>query len=248
VRIFLKIIALFMVLMLSGCKRVDNGMEQHLIDAIDLYSERMVSYAEVTNGKSDKLFNRLLLLERLSLGMSRVFDMRAYPFAQRGIPIVTADFVSMDDNLGFGAPLLPARPLDASHLDLIEEKAAELSSFNCDFDQVARKSADILYWIDAFEAEHTVYLALFRHMVESIGMSALHAIDYSVQSGGETEKLSCDLVKFQIATIKTPQLIWLEREANTLHQVGVGILVNDLPHIPFLAEYEASAHAVVIHP
>ncbi len=220
-------------------------MEQHLIDAIDLYSDRMVSYAEVTDGQSDKLFNRLLLLERLSLGMSRLFDMRAYPYAQRGIPIVTADFVPMSDNLGFGALLPPTLPLNESHLTLIRAKVADMSSLDCDFHKVTQRSAEILYWIEDFESANSVHLALFKHMVESIGVSALHAIDYSEQSGGDTQKLSCDMVKFQIAAMKTPHLIWLENEANKFHQMGVGILVNDLPRIPFLAEYEASGHGAL---
>ena len=59
----------------------------------------------------------------------------------------------------------------------------------------------------------------------------------NVKVRGRTYKLASDFAKLQLLAIKFGKSINLDKRANVLHQQGVGILVNDLPDIPFLDEY-----------
>lgn len=71
-------------------------------------------------------------------------------------------------------------------------------------------------------------------MLESLGLAALHAPQYLEQSGGETEKLAKQLVGVQLWLADTG--IYMDKLAQGCHAMGAGIIVNDVPEIPFLAE------------
>lgn len=229
------------VLLLSqGCKRIENGAEKHLLEAIELYSERRHYYAHETDGRTNTLFNGLILSERLMLGIARLYDIRAYAFYQKGIPIVAADFVSMDDNLGIGTPIDLAKPFTAALREQVKIRIEQFNPNKCDFQDAVDQSVQLLEWIDSFEKTNQIYLPMTKHVVESIGFAALHAPAYMIQSAGETRALSCDLVNLQVGTLSKLISISFDKQANVFHQEGIGILVNDLPHIPFLAEYHAN--------
>ncbi len=230
------------VLLLSqGCKRIENGAEKHLLEAIELYSERRHYYAHETDGRTNTLFNGLILSERLMLGIAHLYDIRAYAFYQKGIPIVAADFVSMDDNLGIGTPIDLAKPFTAALREQVKIRIEQFSPNKCDFQGAVDQSVQMLAWIDNFEKTNQIYLPMTKHVVESIGFAALHAPIYMSQSAGETLALSCDLVNLQVGTLKRFISISFDKQANVFHQEGVGVLVNDLPHIPFLSEFHANS-------
>lgn len=230
------LVLVLLVLPLLGCK-INNGMEKHLVDAIELYSFRMALYHDLTQGKSDKLFKKLIADEKLSLGVARIFDVRAYAFSQTGIAIVEADFVSMDGNAGFGAAIAYASKLDAIRQTEVQKRLSNFKPAENNFVDVSNQCFQLLIWIDDFERKHNLYLPMTKHLVESIGFSALHAPVYMAQSSGATFPLSRDMVKMQIFVLRNLNPLEFDVAANTFHQDGIGVLVNDLPHIPFVEEY-----------
>lgn len=70
-----------------------------------------------------------------------------------------------------------------------------------------------------------------RHMLESIGISACHSIDYAEESGGRTLLLSKTLVLSQVWGLALS--LGIDAKAQACHALGAGIIENDLPHIPF---------------
>ena len=75
-----------------------------------------------------------------------------------------------------------------------------------------------------------------RHVAESVGLAALNGSHYAAASGGATTRLSERLIRSQLTAFASS--LWMDRQAQMQHARGVGILVNDLPHIPFEAQWE----------
>lgn len=225
------------LLPLTGCQ-FKNGMEQHLRDAIDLYSERQYLYSAQTSGLSDSLFKKLIGTEKLALVIAKYFDIRAYSYQQKGIAIISADFVSMDDNAGYGAPIKATLPLNENIVNEVEALLAEFEPISDEFSPLAQQCHDVIVAINVLEEGHAIYLPMTKHLLESIGYAALHAPDYNEKSNGETLALSRDFINVQIASLSISKPMAYDVAANAFHQQGVGILVNDLPHIPFLEDFE----------
>lgn len=236
---YISLITILSVLLLcSGCRKID-GFEQHLQDAISIYKERTELYAAITDNRSRGIFNHLILAETLLLPVARFYDLRAIPFIDKGIPIILNDFVSMEGNKGFEYPFAPSNPINT----IAEEDAQAILDELLSVDQsnlmsIALASFIALNEIHHLEETNGIHFAMTRHMLESLGFGALHGIYYQCQSNGETYRLANDFAKTQLLAIKIGNSIDLDKRANIFHQEGIGILVNDLPDIPFLEEYQ----------
>ena len=236
-RILLSAILMVAIVLNTGCRNID-GFEQHLRDAIDVYKERKVLYSAVTDGKSENIFSLLIVSEVALLPMARFYDLRAIPFIDKGIPIIKSDFVSMEGNRGFEYPFTSAFPMTKAMEDDAQAVLDTLLSVDKqNLMSVAQASFVALNEIHQLEEDNQVYFPMTRHLLESLGFGSLHGIYYQCQSEGETFKLASDFSKLQLLAIKFGKSINLDKRANALHQQGVGILVNDLPDIPFLDEY-----------
>lgn len=231
-----KTLLLCATLLLTGCV---DGFEQHLKDAIELYKERKQQYSEQSDGKTDALFRKLITTETLLLPVAATFDARAIPHVKKGVMIIANDFVPMEDNLGFDYPMAPADALSGELQQQAKQILATLNATNSsDAFAITEAVNTALLDIDDFERYNNVYLPMTKHLVESLGFGALHSLYYRCDSQGKTYRLGQDLMKLQAVAIKLGNPISYDVEANQFHQDGVGILVNDLPHIPFLKEYD----------
>ncbi len=236
-RIVLSTFLLIVIVLNTGCRNID-GFEQHLRDAIDIYKERGELYSAVTDGKSKNIFSQLIVSEMALLPVARLYDLRAIPFIDKGIPIIKNDFVSMEGNKGFEYPFIPAFLMTEALEDDAQAVLDELLSVDKqNMMSIAQASFIALNKIHQLEEANQVYFPMTKHFLESLGFGALHGIYYQCQSEGETFKLASDFAKLQLLAIKFGKSINLDKRANVLHQQGVGILVNDLPDIPFLDEY-----------
>jgi hypothetical protein len=106
-----------------------------------------------------------------------------------------------------------------------------------DFESVAKVSYTLLGTISRLEEAAQAHFAMTRHVAESVGLAALNGSRYAADSGGATTRLSERLVRSQLTAFASS--LWMDRQAQMQHTRGVGILVNDLPHIPFEAQWEA---------
>ena len=102
-----------------------------------------------------------------------------------------------------------------------------------DFAQAARETARMLTEVAERETRCEAHFAMVRHMLESIGLAAVNAIRFAELSAGETRLLSRSLLLFEAKGMRTAMT--LDRRAQPVHALGVGIIVNDLPVIPFPA-------------
>lgn len=221
----------------------EEGFAQHLNEAIALNRSRRDVYDRLSGGGSRSLSNRLILLEQLTLPAAHALDLWAKRFQKAGIPVLQADFVTMQ---GVRSPFAPPRWRGAasdaeakaleSRLDAYRDTIGAALARN-DFAGIAEASYTMLETLDATEKATRTHWAMTKHLVESLGLAAMNALTYAEQSNGETLKLSRTFIRFQGLGLLGS--VGLDRKAQALHQKGIGIVVNDVPHIPFAERWKA---------
>ena len=215
------------------------GFHQHVQDAIRINRQRRPTYDEMAGRPARRASDLLIRTEYLCLPFALFFDRRARRFNEAGIPIVQDDFVSME---GIRDPNIPPTWTNRAGPGEFEALSAELRDYKrClrdsartfDFAQAARETAQMLTGLAERETRCEAHFAMVRHMLESIGLAAVNAIRFAELSAGETRLLSRSLLLFEAKGMRTAMT--LDRRAQEVHALGVGIIVNDLPPIPFPA-------------
>lgn len=221
-----------------------NAFYLHLKEAIEINQQRKPLYAQQSKGQSKKVSNLLIRSEKMSLPIAHYFDWRARKFNQKGIAIVAHDFVNMDDILSPKAPPLYPQKASAVHLQVAQELSknfrkkikANLKTYN--FEAACATTANALLQTNQLEQTAQAHFAMLKHLLESIGYAAAHAIDYAQVSQGDSLKLSRQLVNIQLYGL--PIALKIDAQAQKMHQLGIGIVINDVPPIPFLDHWKGS--------
>lgn len=221
----------------------EGGFAVHLREAIASNRERRAYYAGMTKGASRPLSDSLIRLETLTLPFAMHFDARARAFNRQGIPIVEGDLVSMAGVRPADTP--PSHRSVASKADLrrlegwLETYRADVSQAveRRDFERVGSLTVELLGRVEGLETSADAHFAMTRHVAESVGYAALHALDYRASSGGNTDDLAARFIRLQAFGLTGT--VSIDRKAQDLHRRGIGIIVNDVPHIPFLQEWQA---------
>lgn len=219
-----------------------NAFYLHLKEAIHINQQRKPLYLQQTQGKSAAVSRLLIMSEKMSLPIAHYFDWRARKLNQQGIAIVAEDFVPMDDILPPDTSPLYPQCAAPTHI-----KAAQqlVKSFNrqvktvlnsYDFGAACATIEDALQQIEQIEHNAQAHFAMLKHLLESIGFAAVNAIEYAHASQGASRRLSRQLVKIQLTGL--PIAIKVDAQAQKIHQLGVGIVVNDVPPIPFLERWK----------
>jgi hypothetical protein len=215
----------------------DYGFEAHLLEAIAINEDRKVFYSERTDGQSEVLSNLLISSEYSLLPLARELDEAAAPFQEAGIPIVSADFVSMSDIAPRETPPVRRGVLTDSIKAEAAAILAPLAELDpSDFQAVCDAAEQALHSLENLQEKYDVHLAMTLHMLESAAYAALNALEYEGLSDGATKELSTRLVAEQlIAPSRDAIGPMVDQMANRLHRLGIGIIVNDVPPIPFLS-------------
>lgn len=250
----------------------EHGLAAHLRDAIRLNRARRAVHTHLGGARAFLLSSVLIGVERALLPMARLLDRQAAPFVEADVPILVADIAPMrgdgtavsavpsplDKPCGEGLqrvhPVLSG-PEDAVVKEDVGDRrftrdvmrevrcclriARRAAKGSC-FPEAAGAIHDALRDVRAAEAGEDRVYALAAHVLESAGLMALRAPGYAAATGGGTLPLSRRLVAGHLALV--PMAVRLDRAAHPVHVRGAGLFVDDLPPIPFEAEYDR-AHA-----
>ncbi|EAY31492.1 hypothetical protein [Microscilla marina] len=215
-----------------------NAFYIHLKEAIDTNQGRKKIYAQQTHRQSVRLSNLLIMSEKISLPVARYFDWKARRFNQAGIGVVANDFVPMDDILPPETPPLYPQQASPAHLHeatqltqaLAQKLKATLKTYN--FEAACAATEDALQQLAQIEHRAQAHFAMLKHLLESIGYASVNAPQYAQLSKGATGKLSRQLIGMQAKGLSLA--LRIDTRAQKIHQLGAGIIVNDVPPIPFL--------------
>jgi hypothetical protein len=221
------------------------GFTRHLEAAINQNESRKAVYAQLSHGATKSLSDQLILYERLSLLPALYLDWRAKSFNERGIPVVTGDFESMSKAKTALTP--PKYRGQASQADCdrlktwLKNYRADLDKAvsKSDFKQAATLTYQILRQVEGLEEQTKSHFAMTRHIIESIGEAAMNAMQYQKQTNGGTDGLCRQFLKVQ--SLGLMDIVPVDQKAQRFQAQGIGIVVNDVPEIPFQRRWERMA-------
>lgn len=219
--------------------------ERHVAEAIQSNLARRSYYRRQAGWVAWLLSISLVFSERLTIPIARRVDRQALPFQEKGIPILANDFVEMSE-----IPPKESLPVYHGQADrklrrevkrlLRKAKKASLAALSRrNYRIVQEELSAALRKLERIQETEKVHFAMTRHLLESAGIAALHVPSYIRASSGEAEELCRRFVKMQVRLID--QAIFVDTLAQKCHAKGVGILVNDVPDIPFLEELGSPA-------
>lgn len=221
-----------------------NAFYLHLKEAIQINQQRKPWYRQQTQGKSAAVSRLLIMSEKMSLPIALYFDWRARKLNQQGIAVVAQDFVPMDDILPPDTPPLYIQQANPAHIKVAQKlvkdfnRQVKTALKNYDFGAACAATKDVLQQVEQLEHHAQAHFAMLKHLLESVGFAAVNAIEYTQQSQGASRKLSSQLVSIQLTGL--PIAVKVDARAQKIHQLGVGIVVNDVPPIPFLGQWKGN--------
>ena len=219
-----------------------GGLYEHLADAIRSHEERMPFYARLTRGESDSIFKTIASKQKMNLPVSWYIDVQARKFQKDGIPIIVGDLKNMNtirpkEQAPDFTNTMPEEVFtDISlHIRDLQKKAMRALSKN-NFNEVAAETYNTARYIRMLENKYRAHMAMTVHMLDSLGYTSLHAAQYQKQSAGETDSLARQFIAIHIIPLQ--DCLPTDQKAQKLHKLGVGVIVNDVPDIPFFQEWQ----------
>ncbi|MBC7542547.1 MAG: hypothetical protein H7338_07445 [Candidatus Sericytochromatia bacterium] len=215
----------------------DDGFVRHLTDAIAVNLSRAPQYARQSGGASWWITFRLVAAEVLVLPAALYFDASSRPFLDRGIGVVFGDFTSMTTINPAAQPLVHRGTLRPAAFRALHQEIdfyrgmIERAAAAKDFRLAAEACHELMGTIEHFERVEGTGLAMTRHIVASVGLSAVHALSANRQSRGETDNLYSAFVGFQSIGLQAGAD--LDCAVQPINRQGIGIITNDVPLIPF---------------
>lgn len=204
----------------------------HLREAIAVNRARRPKYAARTNGASRWLSTGLIASELNTLPLAWWFDWRARRLGNPGV--VTEDFVPMDDAaLWDMPPTYTGIASDAAQCEaraLLTAGRKATSRAPGDFEAVAAEMSRLLTALRDLETTEGAHFAMAVHIVESVGFAAANAPRW-IAVEPRARRVSRDLVWVQAQGLLLA--LPIDTRAQPLHAQGIGIVVNDVPPIPF---------------
>lgn len=228
--------------------RVLNNREnlcfyRHLSDAVNVNNQRKDYYSQITDGTSNRVSDMLIRNERMLMPIALLVDLRAQSFIKAGMPVVCGDFIEMNQIAS-----KEYRPMHKSIADnsifenlnsIFEKKKLEMQEYNKNrqFEKISATSHALLLEVEKIEQETKSNFCMSRHVVDSLGLAALHASIYSKQSVGAIDQIEQFFLKVQISGLSS-DVINIDREAQKVQALGAGIVCNDVPEVPFKEKYQ----------
>ncbi len=225
----------------AGQGAVVNAFYDHILGGIRSNQARGPVYDRLSGGDSRRILRKLTLFQRAFLPLAWLVDRRAHRFQRRGIPIVAGDLMPV---AGLPAPETPPRWRGKLASGPARQVKEDLKTFKhrfwnlvqaADFHAAARLTWETLQMVKAVEEREACHLAMVKHFLESLGLGALHAVRYVRDSRGEVIPLAKAFLAVQLLPLAST--LPMDLDAQALHARGIGILVNDVPAIPFEAEW-----------
>ncbi len=69
--------------------------QEHINESISINKARKKVYAQLTDGRSERIFNKLIAYEYLTLAPATFFDLKALPYQKNGMDLFCHEFMSM---------------------------------------------------------------------------------------------------------------------------------------------------------
>jgi hypothetical protein len=228
----MKFFAIFFIFLIGSANA--TCFDVHLADAIKINKKRSELYAKETDGKSKNLSRELMLMERLTRPIAKIYDRRDAKYAELGISFFCDALIDMKETPKFQSSKGPRK---APTLILAKDEVKELSD---KVEKLVRRGDwnQTDYLLDKFLHSKTLdnphYFCLTRHFVESLLRATRLRESHREAARSYGAKDSNELIKdFFILHLRG--LLWsyrLDMKALPLQQAGSNLFCQDVPAIP----------------
>jgi hypothetical protein len=207
-----------------------NCFGDHIRESIVINTARRPIYAELTDGKSDRVFNFLIATERLSLIPAAYYDFRAKAYQKKGVPLFCYEFMSMNATPDFDPEnrQIPTERFSAFdwrfHKDRLNHAIAAK-----DAELVKEVSLQAIRALDGWPH----YYCMLRHMIESVYRFAYFLpkqVEAASAAGLKSPaNLSFEVMALQMLAIGSAYKIdvW----SAPIQAKGIPLLCSELPNL-----------------
>jgi hypothetical protein len=204
--------------------------QQHIKDSISINKERRKVYAELTDGRSERIFNKLIGYEYVTLVPATYFDLKALPYQKQGMDLFCHEFMSMIRTPEFdpNTRIIPQekfKPFDWKfYKDRITAAIAHGSA-----PEVRQVTLEALIELKSMPN----YYCFTRHFIESIYRFA-HFVPLRAQQAEEfglkdPSKMMFNVMKLHTVGIKDCHGIDLWSQP--IQMSGIPILCTEIPNL-----------------
>ena len=207
-----------------------NCFAHHIKESITINQARKPVYAELTNGRSNKIFNFLISSEKFSLIPATFYDLKARAYQKKGVPVYCYEFMSMNAAPEFDPDrrIIPEETFTAfdwKHYKKLIDEASKRQSVK----DVKKFSLEAIRALDS----QPNYYCMLRHIFESIYRFAYFAPmheDAALRAGLKSPmNLSFDVIKLQSLAIAGSYQI--DKWAAPIQKEGIPLLCAELPKL-----------------
>jgi hypothetical protein len=210
----------------------NNCFREHIVESIKINKSRKKAYSELTQGRSDKIFNTLIGYEVVTIAPATFFDLKALPYQKNGMGLFCHEFMSLNHAPDFDpdnriAPKEPFKNFDWKfHKNRITEAIRHRDSH-----EVRKVTLDAL--LELKSMPH--YYCMTRHLIESIYRFAhfvplrdAEAVSMDLKS---PKKIMFDVMKLHLLGMKDSHKIDLWSQP--IQMSGIPILCSEIPDLLF---------------
>lgn len=206
--------------------------QEHIKESISINKERKQVYSQLTNGRSDRIFNTLISYEYVTLAPATYFDLKALPYQKNGMDLFCHEFMSMNR----------APEFDPEQRKIPQEK---FKPFDWKFYKA--RIADALKHRDALEVRKAAvealvelksqphYYCFSRHFVESIYRFAyfvpLRARQAEEMGLKDPTEMMFTVMKLHLLGLKDCHKVDLWSQP--IQMSGIPILCSEIPDLLF---------------
>ena len=215
----------------------------HTKSAIRNNRDRKKYYSDLSNKKTKKISFLLNFFSYLQLPLTLLIDNVAKKYNKKGILILENDFIELSE-INPKHQLVEKQNIISkelyNYIDIERKNYIKNIKYllkNKELEKICEISDVFIKNIEEIEKNDNCNIPLTKHIVESVGFSALHGIEYKKQSNGKTQQLTIFIIKHHVVGLYN-SLRWFDKKCQIFFSKNIGIIINDIPSIPFCAEWE----------
>lgn len=223
-----------MTIALSGYAKSYESFcfQGHIRESISINKERKKVYSELTNGRSDKIFNTVIGYEYVTLAPATFFDLQALSYHKNGLDLFCHEFMSMVRSPNFDpeARVIPEEAFRPFDWKFYKERTSNALKHK-DITEVRKTALEALVELKS----QPRYYCFSRHLFESIYRFA-HFLPLRSK---QAEKLGLkdpadimfNVMKLHLLGIKDSHRIdvW----SQPIQMSGIPILCSEIPDLLF---------------
>jgi hypothetical protein len=224
-----------MLLLTSLNLWAQGPIKRHLVDASKINQQRKPLYELLTEGKSNRLSNELILMEKLALLVTGHLDQSAKEYLNHGVMLFEHDLVDMKYTPTFKASYENNQiPSERINLDIKNLRKHWLKLIRKDdLDSLYRETVELL---DQKELSATNQNCLTRHFVESIARFIKnieeHQMKAKINNLDDPKPLLVSFIKIQLHSLGWAYSLD-KRAFQIQNKYGVPLFCQDVPVIDY---------------